>query len=47
MVSDGEPSILRGAPQEALFASFLIVLTVVALNLIGERFAEPAQRNVE
>ncbi|MFZ0386340.1 MAG: ABC transporter permease [Solirubrobacteraceae bacterium] len=47
MVSDGESSILRGAPQEALFASLLIVLTVVALNLIGERLAEPAERNVE
>jgi peptide/nickel transport system permease protein len=47
MVSDGESSILRGAPQEALFAGVLIVLTVVALNLIGERLAEPAERNVE
>lgn len=47
MVSDGESSILRGAPREALFASALIVLTVVALNLIGERLAEPAERNVE
>ncbi len=46
MVSDGESSILRGAPQEALFASVLIVLTVVALNLIGERLAEPAERNL-
>lgn len=42
MVSDGESSILRGAPQEALFASILIVLTVVALNLIGERLAGPS-----
>jgi len=47
LVSDGESSILRGAPQEALFAGILIVLTVVALNLIGERLAEPAERNVE
>jgi peptide/nickel transport system permease protein len=41
MVSTGEPNILRGHPQEALFASLAIVLAVVSLNVIGERLSEP------
>jgi peptide/nickel transport system permease protein len=40
MVSAGESSILRGSPQESLFASVLIVIAVVALNVVGERLSE-------
>jgi peptide/nickel transport system permease protein len=40
MVAEGLPSVLSGFPQEALFASVLIVITVVAVNLLGERLGE-------
>jgi peptide/nickel transport system permease protein len=39
MVSDGETNILRGYPQEAFFASFLIIVAVVSVNILGERIA--------
>jgi len=39
MVSTGQSSILAGHPQESLFAGVLIVLTVVAFNLLGDRLA--------
>ena len=39
MVSTGQSSILAGYPQESLFAGAVIVLTVVAFNLLGDRLA--------
>ena len=39
MVANGQASILTGHPQEALFAGGLIVATVVAFNLLGDRLA--------
>lgn len=39
MVSDGQSSILSGHPQESLYAGAMIVLTVVAFNLLGDRLA--------
>ena len=39
MVSEGQTSILSGHPQESLFAGLMIVLTVVAFNLLGDRLA--------
>jgi peptide/nickel transport system permease protein len=39
MVSTGQSSILAGHPQESLFAGVIIVLTVVAFNLLGDRLA--------
>jgi peptide/nickel transport system permease protein len=39
MVSNGQSSILSGHPQESLYAGILIVVTVVAFNLLGERLA--------
>jgi peptide/nickel transport system permease protein len=44
MVSEGQASILRGAPQQALWAGAAIVVAVVAFNLIGEGFAERIAR---
>lgn len=44
MVSEGQASVLRGAPQQALWAGAAIVLAVVAFNLIGEGFAERIAR---
>lgn len=40
MVAAGLPSILSGYPQEALLASALIVVTVVAVNLVAERLGD-------
>jgi peptide/nickel transport system permease protein len=39
MVANGQASILTGYPQESLFAGLLIVATVVAFNLLGDRLA--------
>lgn len=39
MVSEGQSSILAGHPQESLFAAVVIVVTVVAFNLLGDRLA--------
>lgn len=40
MVASGLPGILAGHPQEALYASIAIVLTVACVNLLGERLAD-------
>lgn len=37
MVSEGVPGILQHYPQESLYASVLIVATVAAANIIGDR----------
>lgn len=39
MVSTGQSSILAGHPQESLCAGIMIILTIVAFNLLGERLA--------
>lgn len=39
MVSNGQASILTGHPQESLFAGLLVVVTVVAFNMLGDRLA--------
>ena len=39
MVSTGQSSILAGYPQESLYAGVMIILTVVAFNLLGDRLA--------
>jgi peptide/nickel transport system permease protein len=39
MVANGQSSILSGHPQESIFAGSMIVLTVVAFNLLGDRLA--------
>lgn len=39
MVSTGQSSILAGHPQESLYAGIMIILTVVAFNLLGDRLA--------
>jgi peptide/nickel transport system permease protein len=36
MVADGQPAILQGAPEQSMFASAVIVLTVISVNLVGE-----------
>jgi energy-coupling factor transporter ATP-binding protein EcfA2 len=41
MVASGEPSILEGHPQQSLCAGILIVITVCAFTILGERLADP------
>jgi peptide/nickel transport system permease protein len=41
MVAEGQAAILRGSPQESLYAGGLIVLAVVCVNLLGERLTAP------
>ena len=40
MIASGEPSILEGHPQQALFAGILIVITVSAFTVLGERLTD-------
>jgi peptide/nickel transport system permease protein len=39
MVADGIPGILAGQPQESIYAGVLIVITVGAANMLGDRLA--------
>lgn len=39
MVGDGRSGLLNGNPQEAVVAGTMIVVTVVAFNLLGDRIA--------
>jgi peptide/nickel transport system permease protein len=39
MAANGQPSILNGDPQQAIYASLTVLIAVVAVNVIGERFA--------
>ncbi len=39
MAANGQPSILNGDPQQALYASLTVLVAVVAVNVIGERLA--------
>lgn len=43
MVSEAREPLLNGHPQEAVAAGALIVLTVVAFNLLGERLSRRAE----
>jgi peptide/nickel transport system permease protein len=43
MINEGRSPLLDGYPMEALSAGLLIVLTVVAFNLLGERLARRAE----
>ena len=42
MVSEGEPGLTGGHPQESLYAGALIVIAVVAVTIIGNRLADRA-----
>lgn len=44
MVSNGQSSILSGAPEQSLFAALMIVVTVLAVNVIGARVTDWAER---
>ncbi|MEQ6899424.1 ABC transporter permease [Microbacterium sp. KR10-403] len=44
MISAGQPSILVGAPEQSLFPAILIVVTVLAVNVVGARVTTWAER---
>ena len=46
MVSEGEPGLTGGHPQESLYAGALIVLVVVAITVIGNRLADRAEASL-
>jgi peptide/nickel transport system permease protein len=46
MVSDGRAALLNGYPQAALSAGAMIVLTVVAFVVLGERLSARTKRDV-
>ncbi|WEG09345.1 ABC transporter permease [Microbacterium horticulturae] len=37
MISAGQPSIISGSPEQSLFPAALIVITVLAVNVVGAR----------
>lgn len=39
MVADGMPGILQRFPQESIYAGILIVITIAAANVLGDRIA--------
>ncbi len=43
MVADGQSSLLNGYPLESVTAGVMIVIVVVLVNLLGERFAARAE----
>lgn len=47
MVADGQASIISGQPAESLYAGALIVLTVVCVNVLGERLSTSAAPALE
>lgn len=47
MISAGQPSLLTGAPEQSMFPAALVVITVLAVNILGARvttWAETADR---
>ena len=46
MVANGQSGVLQGYPVESLAAGLCIVLVVVAVNLLGERLADHANKAV-
>jgi peptide/nickel transport system permease protein len=46
MVASGKPGLLRGFPQESVYAAVLLVLAVVAFTALGDRLAERSEEAV-
>jgi peptide/nickel transport system permease protein len=45
MVADGQSGVVQGYPAESLAAGLAIAVVVVAINLLGERLSDRAERN--
>lgn len=40
LISQGQSAIIQGHPEQALFPAALVVLTVIAVNLVGDRLSQ-------
>jgi peptide/nickel transport system permease protein len=40
LIAQGQPAIIQGHPQQSLITAALVVLTVISVNLIGDRLAQ-------
>lgn len=43
MIASGQPSLLIGAPEQSMFPALLVVITVLAVNILGARVATWAE----
>jgi len=43
MIASGQPSLLAGAPEQSVFPAALVVLTVLAVNILGARLTNWAE----
>lgn len=44
MIANGQPALLTGAPEQSMFPALLVVLTVLAVNVLGARVTAWAER---
>jgi len=40
MAANGQPAIIAGHPEQSIYASLMVLITVVAVNVVGERLAQ-------
>jgi ABC-type dipeptide/oligopeptide/nickel transport system permease subunit len=43
MIASGQPSLLAGAPEQSVFPAALVVVTVLAVNVLGARLTDWAE----
>lgn len=43
MIAGGKPALLTGAPEQSMFPALLVVLTVLAVNIVGARVTDWAE----
>ncbi|WP_137845007.1 ABC transporter permease [Microbacterium sp. 2FI] len=44
MIASGQPSLLNGAPEQSMFPAMFVVVTVLAVNVLGARLSIWAER---
>lgn len=44
MIAGGQPALLEGAPEQSMFPALFVVLTVLAVNVLGARVTTWAER---
>lgn len=45
MISAGQPALLTGAPEQSMYPALFVVLTVLAVNILGARVTAWAERS--
>lgn len=43
MIASGQPALLTGAPEQSMFPALMVVLTVLAVNILGARVTDWAE----